>query len=42
MCYIYGIIVKFILNEGMDVVFGYEVDDYGVFCRRWFCVSERV
>ncbi len=40
MCHIHGTIAKLILNEGKDVVFGYEADDHGVFCRRRLCVSE--
>jgi choline dehydrogenase-like flavoprotein len=40
MCHIHGSIARIRLTAGPEVIFGYETDPQGVFCRRHIAISE--
>lgn len=40
MCHINGIIARAKFNDGVKVIFGYEIDPEGVYCRRRLLISE--
>ena len=40
MCHVNGVVARVRFNEDVKVVFGYEVDSAGVYCRRRMVISE--
>ena len=40
MCHINGIIARAKFHDGVKVIFGYEIDPEGIYCRRHLSISE--